>query len=154
MKQRENSKAIPTDVVKLLKSQDLAYVSMVKTLNKKRLDRMQEEVVELSNRISRDGGESKKLHLRFAEDKEEQMDILSSLPNQIDYHQEDEPAKSSEDSPALKEYLVRQERVRQLELAEKQLQLQRSLMSKGRRRKMGEDEYGLPKYKWSCERKK
>ncbi|KAJ1921056.1 hypothetical protein H4219_000914 [Mycoemilia scoparia] len=54
----------------------------------------------------------------------------------------------------LKEYESRIEREEQLKKVEQEMNIQKALMSKGRRKKVGKDEKGLPVYKWRAERKK
>lgn len=49
---------------------------------------------------------------------------------------------------------ARQKRIYQLERLEHKMRLDTQLLAKGRRRKIGTDEYGFAKYKWAPERKK
>ncbi|CAG8588718.1 9037_t:CDS:2 [Diversispora eburnea] len=53
-----------------------------------------------------------------------------------------------------KELKVRLERQNQLKKVEQELKTQKNLMGKGRRKKVGVDNNGLPIYKWKNERKK
>lgn len=65
---------------------------------------------------------------------------------------------AEEESPELRkkreELGIRRQRVEQLSKLEYKLNLDRQLLEKGRRKKIGQDEYGFAKYKWSVERKK
>ncbi|KAI8876003.1 U3 small nucleolar RNA-associated protein 11 [Backusella circina FSU 941] len=55
---------------------------------------------------------------------------------------------------AYKELASRMKREEQLQKAEKELDIQKALREKGRKKKVGVDEYGLSVYKWKAERKK
>ncbi len=54
----------------------------------------------------------------------------------------------------LKELVGRLEREKKLSVAERELQLQKNLLGKGIRKKMGYDSNGLSIYKWKQQRKK
>lgn len=49
---------------------------------------------------------------------------------------------------------AREQRQKHLDKLEHKLRLDRQLLQKGRRTKIGTDEYGFAKYKWAVERKK
>ena len=59
-----------------------------------------------------------------------------------------------EQAKLMKEYLARMKRERQLREIEEELSTQRQLMTKGRRKVIGEDDKGNKKYKWLKERKR
>jgi hypothetical protein len=127
-------------------------------------------------------GPAVRSHLFFAEDDEEKEKLVGRARNMsrkerelarliaIDANSEDEKssAPSKEDmlteldeSPAERHSRrqtelieARRERINQLEKLEYKLNLDRSLLAKGKRTKIGEDEYGFSKYKWAVERKK
>ncbi len=135
-----------------MKSQDLQYVSMVKLMNERKLERLKAELPQ-----SLATSESSE-HFIFAEDEEEKNVILESRENETADEDkgkdksEDEKAKKA--SKALREYQVRQERVKALTIAEKKLISQRHIMQPGRRKIIGTDEYGQPIFKWKAQRKK
>ncbi len=53
-----------------------------------------------------------------------------------------------------KELSARMQRQEELRKVERELQIQKNLMGKGRRKKVGVDKDGLAVYKWKNERKK
>lgn len=159
-------KALPTATVKLLKSQDLAYVTMTKRLNESKLAKLQADVaVKMADSTERK-------HFRFVEDAQELKSVKSEKPVEIDFEamltnaenveseceasegEVEDVSPITEESKAIQEWKVREERVRQLALAEKQLMTTRHLMGNGRRFKVGTDEYGMPIYRWATQRKK
>lgn len=144
---------LPGDVLKLLKSQDLQYVSMQKHLNAKKMERLQADLPQsLAN------PEASAEHLVFVEDPSELEEIIHSQPqNTNDLPADDEEqseAVPKKESAALREYHIREERIRMLTVAERKLQTQKHLMQPGRRKIIGQDEYDQPIFKWRAERKK
>ena len=53
-----------------------------------------------------------------------------------------------------KEFIARSKREKALREIEEELMLQRHLMTKGKRKVIGEDEKGNKRFKWSKERKR
>ena len=142
---------LPGDVLKLLKSQDLQYVSMQKHLNAKKMDRLQADLPQ-----SLAGPEASAEHLVFVEDPSELDEIIHSQPQNAndDISNEEEIEGVSKKSAALREYQIREERIRMLTVAERKLQTQKHLMQPGRRKIVGTDEFDQPIFKWRAERKR
>jgi len=61
---------------------------------------------------------------------------------------------AQEMSKGQKEIEARKSRHEQIVLAEKRLVIQRTLMGKGKRKRIGTDEFGNILYKWAPERQK
>ncbi|KAI8991043.1 small-subunit processome [Mycotypha africana] len=53
-----------------------------------------------------------------------------------------------------KELVSRMKREKELSRAEQELEIQKALRTKGRRKEVGKDKHGLPVYKWKADRKK
>lgn len=130
--------SLPTDTVKLMKTQDLTYVMRQRVLNQKQIERLKQELSLPSTDIS--------THLYFDDDDDDGED-----------EEENHGSKSNFDikinQEKLKELRAREERDKQLRIAEMELQGQRDRMGKGIYRKIGENEHGLALYKWKTERK-
>ena len=123
--------SLPTETVKLLKTQDLGYVMRQRVLNEKHIERLKRELTLPSQETN---------HFRFEEEEAE-----------VDKEKEERDWKVNEEK--LKELRAREERDRQLRIAEADLQAQRNRMGKGAHKKIGEDENGIAIYKWETERK-
>lgn len=79
--------------------------------------------------------------------------LSRKLEVDIDEEEEEEvqPRKKSREA---RELAARKEREEKLMKLEMEVNLQKALMSKGARKKVGEHPNGVPKYKWANERKK
>lgn len=144
-----------------MKTQDLHYVSMLKRMNEKKLDRLQ---AELPQSLQNQAAVTE--HIIFAEDEQERAAILSELPAEISDDTSDDTSDADESSStklvvakragsaAKHEYTVRKQRVETLRLAERKLTTQKHIMQPGRRKVVGQDEYEQPIFKWRSQRKK
>ena len=123
--------SLPTDTIKLLKTQDVSYVMRQRVLNEKHIERLKQELTL----------PVQSAHVRFnlEDEKEDKADASTEW-------------KVNEEK--IKELRAREERDRQLRIAEADLQAQRNRMGKGAHKKIGEDENGIAIYKWETERKK
>lgn len=147
---------LPQDVLKLMKTQDLHYVSMLKHMNERKIEGLRAVLPQsLANH------EAQSEHLWFAEDEEERSAILSErcAENEDDAERttycadaEEVPVKKA--PAALREYEIRKQRIEALSLAERKLQTQKHIMQPGRRKIVGQDEYEQPVFKWKAQRKK
>lgn len=124
-------------------------------------------------------GQTVRSHIFFAEDNEEKEDLLSELKANATLVKEplkskDYPKDTDNNQPMIKDMLseleedptvkhirkkqnivkARRMRVEQLEKLEHKLCLDRQLLGKGKRKKIGVDQYGFAKFKWDAERKK
>lgn len=164
----EATKSISADMLKLMKTQDVAYIALQKRANERKMKRLEEEIT-LATSTSTATGQ----HIIFAEDAQEMNDLAivrTSSSNTKETGQDSILSVSAEDmleefqalasleKPELQkkreELEVRKQRVEQLSKLEYKLNLDRQLLGKGKRKKVGTDEYGFAKYKWAVERKK
>lgn len=165
----EQIKSLPADMLKLMKTQDVGYIAMQKNSNLKKLKAAEEDLslAELATKSPTRGS-----HIYFAEDMDEKNQLSTHLQasfsrsrkttaDAVDPTLVADALAQLDDSPATKELkrrravvLARRARVEQLEKLESKLQLDRQLLGKGSRKKIGSDEYGFGKYKWALERKK
>lgn len=171
-------------MLKLMKTQDVSYIELQKMANKKKLAREVEELalLEATHPSQPNDQHPRHQHVFFAEDDDEVQQLISNRtrthePSALTLAAEElptivEPPNSEDDEldelvprkptdPAeaalrKKRALVtaRQKRIHQLERLEYKMRLDTQLLAKGRRRKIGTDEYGFAKYKWAPERKK
>lgn len=167
----EKTKSIPADMLKLMKTQDVGYISLQRSSNLKKLKEAEEELALAELAQTRRPPQNS--HVYFADDVEEKRQLLEHLHEAaIDADVSSRMAGSDakvvmdalaelEDDPATKELkrkravvLARRARVEQLQKLETKLRLDRQLLGKGKRTKIGVDEYGFAKYKWALERKK
>lgn len=137
---------LPQDVLKLMKTQDLHYVSMMKHVNERKLERLR---AELPQGLLPAGAPE---HMVFAADEPERQQILEEGGAAAGpVAAEAAPARVSS---TLREYRARQERVAALAVAEHKLQAQKHMLQPGRRKVVGTDAYNQPIFKWRAERKK
>lgn len=154
-------------MLKLMKTQDVAYIALQKRANERKMKRLEEDLT-LATSTSTAAGQ----HIIFAEDAQEMNDLAtvrtSSSPKETSQDSilsvsaedmlEEFQALASLENPELQkkreELEVRKQRVEQLSKLEYKLNLDRQLLGKGKRQKVGTDEYGFAKYKWAVERKK
>lgn len=168
----EKNKSLPADMLKLMKTQDVSYIELQKVTNKKKLEREAEELAVLETaHAARTGRHFGHQHILFAADDEEMQQLVAERT------EVSEPPPSPPESPAAGDELdelvgeginpaeaalqkkralvaARQKRIHQLERLGYKMRLDTQLLAKGRRRKIGTDEYGFAKYKWAPERKK
>lgn len=164
-------------MLKLMKTQDVSYIELQKLANKKKLEREAEELALLEAAYSaRTGDHPSHQHILFAEDDEEMQQLITERarapeapPAPVAMEEVDADDTLDElDELVRKEHdpaeaalqkkravvTARQKRIQQLERLEYKMHLDTQLLAKGRRRKIGTDEYGFGKYKWAAERKK
>lgn len=143
------ARALPVDVVKIMKSQDLSYVRMMKKVNQGHLEKLIGKQAEDENAIR-----PKKVTFYDSDDDIERIitQKADSLPEKEDASSEDESSKLTEAEQA--EVKVRLERLEKLRLAERLLETQRLSMAPGKKEKIGVDQDGVPIYKWAQARKK
>jgi U3 small nucleolar RNA-associated protein 11 len=132
-------RALPTEVVRIMKSQDLSYVRLMKKVNEGRLRKL---VAPAANSSSQ--------RTTFY-DSEDEADILSTSEN---VHANMTLQKQSLTPGEVTEVKIRQERLSKLRIAERELENQRLLMGSGKRKKLGVDENGVSVFKWAPIRKK
>ena len=123
--------------MKLLKTQDLSYVSRQRVLNEKKIAELKEALTLPSS--------SQNQHQRFTSDDEEEEDE-KEVDQQQKFILKTNEAKSME-------LQAREERDKQLKIIEDDLQGQRNRMGKGSYTKIGTSEHGFGIYKWDTERK-
>lgn len=167
-KWEERTASLPADMLKLMKSQDVGYLGLQLRKNQKKLERAKEELASMP--MSR---KSQYQHFLFAEDTDNVEELV--LSHQVNPTTEDSqpatntitPIKEMDLSKLLnidprnsrvdkkeKEIRIRETRVQQLAKLEYKFKLDRQLLQKGKRTKIGTDEYGFAKFKWLPERKK
>lgn len=143
-------RALPVDVVKIMKSQDLSYVRMMKKVNQGRLDKL------VGRQAEDDEGRPKKITFYDSDDDIEALDTKVKQDN----NENEEDEESSEDETSklteaeLAEVKIRRERLEKLRLAERMLETQKLSMGTGKKEKIGVDQDGVPIYKWAQVRKK
>ena len=156
-------------MLKLMKTQDVAYIALQKRANERKLKRLEEELTLADAMKAKDSGASNQ-HILFADDSDELTEIASreakstkrSVPKLAASHSEDMLEEFQEltqtESPEItkkrEELAIRKQRVEQLSKLEYKFNLDRQLLAKGKRQKVGTDEYGFAKYKWAVERKR
>ncbi|PPR00027.1 hypothetical protein CVT24_009036 [Panaeolus cyanescens] len=156
--------ALPTDMVKLLKTQDENYVRTMRTSNQKKIDRIKTQLMEMADLVpgESDGMEAgldeedietlqaanilksssrmskKRKHLIFAEDKDEvaQLSIKGKGKASEDLAEDGHDGSSSKRRKLLKELAARLNRDRQLGYTQREFEMQRQMMSKGSSKKI------------------
>ena len=164
------TKSLPADMLKLMKTQDIGYISVQKNANLKKLEREEQELAVAQAARSTQNIPIRQ-HIFFAEDDSERNELVENIqqakkmiePEQIplENNQDDsilaELNKCPEDNTLKRlraQVMSRRDRVAHLEKLEYKMRLDTQLLGKGRREKIGTDEYGFPKFKWAAERKK
>lgn len=132
-------RTLPPEVVKIMKSQDLSYVRLMKKVNEGKMRRL-ESPVENSTRQ----------HLKYFESDEEDV-VSASAESQDKISTLQAPSLTSEETTELK---IRRERLEKLRIAERELQNQKNLMGRGKKRKLGVDANGVSIFKWETVRMK
>jgi U3 small nucleolar RNA-associated protein 11 len=161
---------MPTEVIKLLKSQDLGYVreTIRRESHKLHSLKMEHCITEDQLSLPSNGADNdpetahdqdhsalnsvSAKRIRFIEDDEDLAEII--IETGVASAENDASSRHTHNMEAITEYRARSERLRLLRIAERKLATQTADMSRGRKRKIREDENGIPVYKWDQERKK
>ena len=139
---------------KLMKTQDLNYLRIQQQMNDNRLKRMK-----LNNYVEFQGQ-----HVKFGSNSK----IVSGIKtdgDKVDQQYKEltaEETKTSTTNPTFKserkrfhlELEARETRQQKLKEIFKEMEIQKQLMLKGKKHKVGEDDKGLPIYKWKSVRKR
>jgi U3 small nucleolar RNA-associated protein 11 len=143
----DRNEKFEADTLKLLKDQDLNYVTYLKQVNLKKLEK---NVV-----LPQFAGK----HVKFDQDTD--GSVVASQARK-----EPDPVNTKEISPEMIEQIKiarlnhlkliksRLDRVEKLDAACRELTIQKHLVQKGRKKKVGTDDKGLPIYKWKGVRQK
>ncbi|CAG8512614.1 6108_t:CDS:2 [Funneliformis mosseae] len=164
----EHDSTLSGEAIKLMKSQDLSYVKTQRDLGNK---------IEFEGKI-KEKIKSQPQHIIFVDtpkeaktfDPAKHFDTLpelvnrkfnrpriETLQNEVIMFPEDETELILLHKQKLikyKELSARMQRQEELRKVERELQIQKNLMGKGRRKKVGVDKDGLAVYKWKNERKR
>lgn len=154
------------EVVKLMKSQDLKHIQEMIRTNESKLDAFKaEHAIIIGKRFNTQ--KSKGSHVKFIEDDEELADLIidsqekdssddsaEDTANKSENSVEDSEKVDSAEDQIVLEYQARLDRIKTLKIAEKKLLQEKMAAAKGRKRKTGEDQNGIPIYKFDQERKK
>ncbi|CAG8442986.1 3486_t:CDS:2 [Scutellospora calospora] len=177
----ERNSAFSGDMIKMLKSQDLNYVKTQRDLGNKKIEKIKNELhfidpdiiqndMEIDDESSKEKiGSKQPQHIIFFDSKKEakKFDMakhFDTLPELINRKFNRPRIKTLENDVIVTLYenkllkyqdlKARINRQNQLEKVEQELQIQKNLMGKGRRIKIGVDKNGLPIYRWKNDRKK
>lgn len=121
---------IDKDVLKLLKTQDLNYINTVLQTESKVVDKLQMDISSVK---------CKPKHYCFTENGKQSV-------------KRDENTNISKSKE--KQLSQRADRLKQLAIARDRLILEKNLALKGSKHKIGQDERGIPIYKWKNQRQK
>ncbi|KAJ2710260.1 hypothetical protein H4R19_003836 [Coemansia spiralis] len=166
--------ALSVGVQRLLDTQNVTYVQMQRSVNRNKIDKLQGEL-HLADTVQ--GSHTGPRHTVFVDSEAEVQafrpaEHFNTLPEFVGRKHNRPTAemlnKSELARPAakvlrkaakareerLQELRDRLEREEQLERAESEMVLRRSLKEKGAKKKVGKDRLGLAVYKWKAERKK
>ncbi|TPX37223.1 hypothetical protein SmJEL517_g00859 [Synchytrium microbalum] len=176
----ERNEKFSHEFLKLLKTQDQNYVNFQRMVNQRKMDKLQSDIhIPTPNAASllppipgqqqdeeetddEDDNEeevvqepkptrSNKNHIIFVEDADEAKSVAKSLSSSM---ASKEPKPIKRPSSLSLELAARQKRDEQLRKMQLEMDLQKNLMGKGARKKVGVDSAGLPTYKWRGDRKK
>ncbi|KAJ2081199.1 hypothetical protein H4R24_002530 [Coemansia sp. RSA 988] len=170
----ERRQALTAEVQRLMDTQDVTYVKMQRDINRRKIERLQSE---LHFADTPQGSHLGPRHTVFVDSEEEvrkfrPAEHFNTLPEFVGrkYNRPNVDALESGDIARptgsvlkkatkarverLQELKDRLEREEQLQRAESEMLLRRSLKEKGAREKVGKDRLGLAIYKWKAERKK
>jgi U3 small nucleolar RNA-associated protein 11 len=153
----ERKKTYTNGQLKMMKGQDLNYARMKRVTEKKKVERLQCSLHLIGEQDTRNNS-----HTVFVDSKDEaestDLGIRYELMNQ---NLSDQVTKTNEQvkiekarKQAYNELEKRIEREKHLSAVEQQIQLQKHLMGKGRRKKVNTGEDGPVVYKWKKQRKK
>jgi U3 small nucleolar RNA-associated protein 11 len=142
---------LSSDVVKLMKSQDLQSLNELVRVNERKLDQLKFE----HNAVIEESAVAK--HTKFVVDDEELADLIINTATQKKelkrQRQEDAKLRTAPEA-VIAEFAARSERLAQLRIAVKKLEQEHLACAKGRKNKIGEDANGIPVYKFDPIRKK
>ncbi|KAJ2802407.1 hypothetical protein H4S07_004700 [Coemansia furcata] len=166
----DRKQALPADIQKLMDTQDVTYVKMQRDINKKKIEKLQQElhIIEDDDSVR---------HTVFVDDKQmvKQFDAAKHFGTTEEFVERrhnrprEETLEAVEIARPSENHLKRAVKVRetrlvelrdrlvradQLQRAESEMLLRRALKEKGRKKKVGKDRLGLAVYKWKAERKK
>lgn len=142
--QEQRTEKYEGDVLKLLKTQDEKYVTMQRNKETKKIEKISQQILP----------EFQGTRTVYLEEKKELDEYLMKKMEEKEKEKSVQGPKGKLKKKLEKELEVAKKREEKLKIAEKELQIQRSLMSKGKRQKVGEDERGLAIFKWKAIRKK
>ncbi|KAJ2839883.1 hypothetical protein FBU31_000606 [Coemansia sp. 'formosensis'] len=166
----DRKQALPADIQKLMDTQDVTYVKMQRDINKKKIEKLQQElhIIEDDDSVR---------HTVFVDDKQmvKEFDAAKHFGTTEEFVERkhnrprEETLEAVEIARPSENHLKRAVKVRetrlvelrdrlvradQLQRAESEMLLRRALKEKGRKKKVGKDRLGLAVYKWKAERKK
>ncbi|ORX89944.1 U3 small nucleolar RNA-associated protein 11 [Basidiobolus meristosporus CBS 931.73] len=180
----ERNEKFSAEFLKLLKTQDVNYVTHLRDISKKKLDKLKESIHFLDEEGLEEDEEMeeeeepavKSNHLIFVDDDEQvekfdaakHFDTLPELMNRkynrpkMSTLMTDMPNENPLEDKKIrkarenkyKELSSRMDREEKLSRLEQEFNTQKALMTKGRRKKVGVDGNGLSVYKWKPDRKK
>lgn len=178
----ERNEKFSADFLKLLKTQDKNYVNYQNSINKLKIEKLKNAMHFMENDQEQEeeydvGETSKTNHTIFVDDDEEvkrfdaaehfntypellsrkfnrpTKEIVKSAQLNVDDNINVKKLVKSR-SKNIRELSSRIQREKNLTSVQNEMDIQKALMGKGRRRKVGTDKNGLPIYKWKQERKK
>ncbi|KAJ1815650.1 hypothetical protein LPJ60_005634 [Coemansia sp. RSA 2675] len=166
----DRKKALPADIQKLMDTQDVTYVKMQRDINKKKIEKLQQDLHIVDD-------EDSVRHTVFVDDKQmvKEFDAAKHFGTTEEFvgrrhnRPREEVLEAAEIARPSENHLKRAVKVRetrlvelrdrlvradQLQRAESEMLLRRALKEKGKKKKVGKDRLGLAVYKWKAERKK
>lgn len=139
---------IDIETAKILKAQDVNYIKTQRQINLNKVNRLKQEL-----QMPEEGQKLTK-KIIFVDEDEVPEDILATEKTSLPTLSAQDTVLDKERKRKLAELNARMARETALSKAEKEINVQRSLMGKGRRQKLGKDKHGVAVYKWKTERKK
>lgn len=179
VRQEAEHEKLAGEVIKLMKSQDLKHIQeMIRTNGAKLENFKAEHAIVIGKHFN--SQKIKGNHVKFVENDEELADLILDCTSVKDASAgavrgcgsdttaaegdkgtgNTHSVNSSGNNPAtaedqiVLEYQARSDRIKTLKIAEKKLLQEKMAAAKGRKRKVGEDQNGIPIYKFDQERKK
>ncbi|KAJ2022456.1 hypothetical protein GGI06_001807 [Coemansia sp. S85] len=166
----DRKKALPADIQKLMDTQDVTYVKMQRDINKKKIEKLQQDLHIVDD-------EDSVRHTVFVDDKQmvKEFDAAKHFGTTEEFvgrrhnRPREKVLEAAEIARPSENHLKRAVKVRetrlvelrdrlvradQLQRAESEMLLRRALKEKGKKKKVGKDRLGLAVYKWKAERKK
>ncbi|KAG0172500.1 UTP11-like, U3 small nucleolar ribonucleoprotein [Apophysomyces sp. BC1034] len=181
---QQRNEALPPEMVRLMKSQDKNYIKLQRDLSKKKMEKLKEslhflDVDEDDEEESEEEAPAKKSnHIVFVDSENDAKNFdpvthLGTMPELVNRKfnrprvdtLRNATIAAPDDNRSLKELkraremkykelASRAKREEELSHAERELQIQKALTTKGSRKKVGVDKHGLAVYKWKADRKK
>ncbi|CEG72000.1 UTP11-like, U3 small nucleolar ribonucleoprotein [Rhizopus azygosporus] len=177
---QKRNEELPDEMIQLMKSQDKQYIKYHRDLSKRKMEKLQDSLhfIDDPEQQQEQSIQKKSKHVVFVDSEAEakqfspakHLDTLPELVNRKFNRPRIETLKEAEIIAPLsgkelkeikkereqkyKELASRMKREEQLKRAEQELELQRALRQKGRKKIVGKDKHGLDVYKWKQERKK